>query len=149
MQATNLKNRTFIAAVSLILGVGVAVGPQSLFKICDQTHGAHMGSYSVCHYTAQAEIGIGIVLALLGVAYFIFSNPNTHIGLTVGIALSAVLAFLVPNVLIGMDADPMMACRTATLPALNILSVAAILFAAGNLLYLSRKISRTALPEGV
>ncbi|MDR0819672.1 MAG: DUF4418 family protein [Oscillospiraceae bacterium] len=143
MKTANLKNRAAAAAVSVVSGALVAAGPQSLFKICDQSHHAHTGGFSTCYYTAQAEIGIGIVLALLGIAYLLFSNPDTHIGLTIGIALGALLAFLAPNALIGMDSDPMMACLTATLPALNIITIATFLFAAGNIIYLTRKTQRS------
>jgi hypothetical protein len=66
--------------------------------------------------------------------------------LAVALGLDGVLAFLVPNVLIGVCEHPHMACRLATLPALNLLGLGVALFAALNALYLF-KISRKDVSE--
>jgi hypothetical protein len=52
---------------------------------------------------------------------------------------NAALAILIANALIGMNDYAMMACRLYTLPALNIISIAAIILAEGNAAYLLRR----------
>jgi hypothetical protein len=130
-----MVNRIVVGILTIITGVLLAVGPQTLFKICEQSH--HEG-HSVCYWTAQATIGIGIVLALLGLLYVVFSDPGVRVGLSIGIASLLVLTFLIANVLIGVEDSAMMPCRLATLPALNIISVLAFALSAVNAGYLLR-----------
>lgn len=130
-----MKNRVIAGTITIITGFLVAVGPQTLFKICDQSH---HGGVSTCFWTGRALIGVGIVFALLGIAYLFFRDTRLRAGLSLAAAANVVLTFLLANLLIGMDPDPMMACRIATLPALNIISVLALIFAVINTLYLLR-----------
>jgi hypothetical protein len=129
------KNRIAVGLLTIATGALLAIGPQTLFKICDQGH--HEG-HSACFWTGQATIGIGIVLIALGVLYLVVSDPGIRVGLSVGIAASLVLAFLVANVLIGVDDDAMMPCHTTTLPALNVISVLSFALAALNTGFLLR-----------
>jgi len=135
------KNRVIIGAVTVAGGALTAAGPFSLFGVCTSAgHHAHAGAEAtelVCHYTANTELGIGIVIALLGVAYLLFANHGTHIGLSFGIALSALLAVLVVNVLIGVHAAPM-ACAVKTLPALTLINTIIFAVSLGNIIYLLR-----------
>jgi hypothetical protein len=130
-----MKNRIIAGIATIVTGALLAIGPQALFKICDQGH--HEG-HSVCFWTGQAAIGIGIVLVLLGILYLVFSNPGIRAGLSIGIALNLVLILLVANVLIGTCDSAMMRCNTTTLPALNVISVLALVLAAVNTGYLLR-----------
>ncbi|MDR1640570.1 MAG: DUF4418 family protein [Clostridiales bacterium] len=130
-----MKNRLIAGPLAAISGLLVAIGPQTMFKICDPSH----HSVSNCFWTGQALIGVGSVLATLGVIYIFIASQQTRAGLSLAIASDAVLAFLIANVLIGMDSNPMMACRTTTLPILNIISVLTFVFAIGNTIYLAAK----------
>jgi hypothetical protein len=130
-----MRNRIIVGLLTIATGILLAVGPQLLFKICEQ---GHHEEHSVCFWTGQATIGIGIVLVLLGLFYLVFSDPNIHVGLSIGIALSLVLTFLIANVLIGVDSDTMMSCHTTTLPALNVISIVSFALSAVNTGYLLR-----------
>ncbi|MDR2606709.1 MAG: DUF4418 family protein [Oscillospiraceae bacterium] len=144
------KNRIGIGAVSVISGALTAFGPHTLFKVCSESghHGIESTAVSVCHYSAAAELGIGILIALLGIAYILFSSPHTHVGLSLGIGLNALLALLIITVLIGVDPNPMMSCRVRTLPALTLISSLTIAVSIGNLIYLLRKTNvKTALAQ--
>jgi hypothetical protein len=132
-----MKNRILGGVLIILSGALVALGPQFLFTICDQTH-HHDDVHSICYWTAQAAIGIGIVLGLLGIAYLIFADQKVRSGLSIGIAGSFVLLLLIANVLIGVDAMPDMPCQLATLPALNIISIFGLLGSAANTVYLLR-----------
>jgi hypothetical protein len=132
-----MKNRIIVGVLVIMTGALLAVGPYTLFEICDQGH--HEG-HSICFWTRQVTLGIGIVLILLGVFYIVFNDPGIHAGLSIGIAAGFVLTLLVANVLIGVDDDPMMSCRTTTLPALNVISVLSFVLAVVNTGYLLRLI---------
>jgi hypothetical protein len=58
-------------------------------------------NFMKCHWSAQAEIGIGGLIAALGIALTLFTAPKTRLGLAMGIFLSGILALLIPHVLIG------------------------------------------------
>jgi hypothetical protein len=139
-----VKNRIVVGAATIATGALLAIGPQALFRICEQSHHA---APSICFWTGQATIGIGIMLGLFGLGYLLFSDPGVRTGLSIGIGLALLLTFLVANVLIGMDGDAMMACRTTTLPALNVITVIAFLLSAANTGYLLR-LPRNEKPVG-
>ena len=130
-----MKNRIISGAAAIIAGLLIALGPQFLFKVCPVVGDMIMK----CHWSAQAEIGIGGLIAALGIALVIFSNPQTRLGLTIGIFLSGILALLIPHVLIGGCSMHGMACRKITFPAITVISILLLAGMAFNGLYLTRK----------
>jgi hypothetical protein len=130
-----MKNRIIGGLGAILTGGLVAIGPQTIFKICEQSH--HTGP-SVCFWTSRAVIGTGVVFALLGISYILSRSPLLRAGLSFAAAANVILTFLLANVLIGMDSDAMMACRVKTLPALNVISTIVFALAAGNFVWLIR-----------
>jgi hypothetical protein len=93
-----------------------------------------------CHWSAQAEIGVGgPLIAGLGIALIFFANQQIRLGLTIGIFLSGVLALLIPHALIGGCAMHSMACRKVTFPAITAISILLLISMALNALYLVQK----------
>jgi hypothetical protein len=131
-----MKKRLLVGTGFIVLGGLIALGPQYLFKICEQTH----HSITKCFWAAQGEIGIGAVIGVLGIGYVLFKRADIHLGFSIALALNGILAFLIPHRLIGVCEHPDMACRLATLPALTILSIATVLLALVNIVML--KINR-------
>jgi hypothetical protein len=130
-----MKNRIASGGVAIIFGLLIALGPQFLFKVCPV-----MGNMIMkCHWSAQAEIGIGALIAALGIALIVFANPKTRLGLTIGIFLSAVLALLIPHTLIGGCVNHTMPCRKITFPVLTVISILLLIGTVLNTLYLARK----------
>ncbi|MDR3334640.1 MAG: DUF4418 family protein [Treponema sp.] len=127
-----LKNRIFGGVVVSILGLLVAFGPRFLFKVCN----ADENGFPHCHWSAQAEIGIGIMIAALGFGLMLFSEPHTHFGLYIGIFFSSVIALCVPHVLIGGCNMMSMACRRVAFPAITVISIVLLLYSAINVAYL-------------
>ncbi len=94
------------------------------------------GSVMTCHWTAQAEIGVGGLIALLGALLIIFRTAQIRLGISLGIASGGILALLVPTVLIGVCGNVHMVCHSLALPALSILSGIVIAGSSANALYL-------------
>jgi hypothetical protein len=71
-----------------------------------------------CHWTAIAEIGLAVPLALIGIFNFTSKRKETFRALNlIGLALGAlVIAF--PTFLIGVCANKMMPCNMIELPVL-------------------------------
>jgi hypothetical protein len=138
-----MKNRIASGGAAIVFGLLIALGPQFLFKVCPV-----MGDMIMkCHWSAQAEIGVGSLIAALGIALVFFANPRVRLGLTIGIFLSAILVLLVPHALIGGCAGHHMACRKIAFPAITVISMLLLIGMGFNALYLARtKRSSTPLP---
>jgi hypothetical protein len=130
-----MKIRIASGAAAVVLGLLIALGPQFLFKVCEPMH----DNFMKCHWTAQAEIGIGALIAALGIALIIFASPKVHIGLAIGVVLAAVVALLFPHVLIGGCSMETMQCRKIAFPAITIISIITIALGVLYTVYLIRK----------
>jgi len=129
-----MKKRIF-GIVFAVLGLLLALGPQFLFKVCPVMEDIHMK----CHWTAQAEIGIGALIAALGIALTFFASAKTRLGLTISVFLSGILALLIPHVLIGGCPMDTMPCRKIAFPAITVISILLLISAGFYTAYLARK----------
>ena len=121
-----MKKIIISGGIVIALGLLIALGPRFLFKVC--AHGEN--SIPICHWSAQGEIGIGLLIAALGVCMIVFTDLKTHLGLLIGITLASVIALAIPNTLIGGCSMMSMQCRKAAFPALTIESVVLLVFSA-------------------
>jgi hypothetical protein len=128
-----MRNRIVSGGAVVVLGLLAALGPQFLFRVCPV-----MGDMVMrCHWTAQAEIGVGALIAALGIALMIFASPGIRLGLSIGVFLSGVLVLLLPHVLIGGCPSPFMECRKIAFPALTVIGILLLITAALNAWYLA------------
>jgi len=149
-----MKKRVVLGAVVIALGLLIALGPQFLFKVCspvamsmetsDKTptdgcgeggdacgcSGSTAVSFPICHWSAQAEIGMGLLIAALGACMIVFVDIRTHLGLLIGVFLASIIALAIPNMLIGGCGMITMQCRKAAFPALSIESAILLIFSA-------------------
>ena len=88
-----MKNRIISGGMVIVCGLLIALGPHYLFKVCPVVGDMFMR----CHWSAQAEIGIGALIAALGIALIFFANPKTRLGLTIGVFLAGILACSSPT----------------------------------------------------
>jgi len=135
----NKNKRALITGlVTIILGMLIALGPQTLFKVCG--HGE--GGFPLCHWSARAEIGVGLLIASLGICLFAFSDLGTHLGLSIGIFLTSIIALFIPLVLIGGCNGMDMACRRVAFPSITMISLVLLVFTAVSIFFLNRAIRR-------
>ena len=92
-----------------------------------------------------AEIGIGMIIVLLGICYMFFVNPQIQFGLTIGIFFASIFALSIPNVLIGGCSMMTMSCRRTAFPALNVISTFVLIGSVANLVYLANEEPRSKL----
>ncbi|MDR0403697.1 MAG: DUF4418 family protein [Treponema sp.] len=131
-----MKNRIISGGAAIVFGLLIALGPQFLFEVCPPMMG---GGFMRCYWAARAEIGVGVLIAALGLASFFFASSKVRAGLTIGIFLSAVLALLIPHALIGGCSSLSMQCRKIAFPAITVITILLIIGAAAHLVYLTRK----------
>ena len=127
----------YILAAIRVFGVLIAVAPQAFAHVCEVKDNMPMA----CHYTAQAELGIGVVIALLGIIA-LFCSPKIRTGLNIAVALNALLSLAVPTVLIGVCKGAMMHCHMVTRPTLIVIGILALLFAVVAVYLDSRPVKR-------
>lgn len=120
-----MKNKLFASIPSIILGILIAIAPLTFAKVCQSEGGMHMA----CYYTGRTALGIGLVIAVLGIVA-LFVKENVRIGLSIAVIVNSLLMIAVPTFLIGVCKSPMMHCASVTRPTLIVLSVLALVFAA-------------------
>jgi hypothetical protein len=129
-----MKNRIATGIITIIAGLLTAFGPSTIFSVCGPTD---EGKFMKCHWTAQSEIGIGIIIAILGVSLIVISAKQIRLGISAGTALLAVLEILIPNKLIGVCGGEHMRCHALTLPVLTVLGAVTFVVLAANIVYLA------------
>ncbi len=120
-----MKNKLFASIPSIILGILIAIAPLTFAKVCQSEGGMHMA----CYYTGRAALGIGLVIAVLGIVA-LFVKENVRIGLSIAVIVNSLLMIVVPTFLIGVCKSSMMHCTSVTRPTLIVLSVLSLVFAA-------------------
>lgn len=142
-------NRVIISLVFVVLGLLVILVPTYLLPVCAPMEvispvvnvqaPAHVTvKYMKCHWTGQAEMGIGAVIMALGLLMLLSRSASVRLGLSLSIICVALLAAAIPTVLIGVCPGEMMPCHMGTLPALLLLSGLLVVIALINVLYLNR-----------
>jgi hypothetical protein len=150
-----MKNRIVSGILFFILGLLVAIGPITIVPVCgihSSMHGEESGmkmesdkmqtetsatsSYMKCHWTARAELGVGLVIVTLGILLIFVSKRLIRLGISLAIGINGVLALLIPTRLIGVCASKKMACHELTLPTLVILSSFIVVISIANVAFL-------------
>lgn len=133
-----MKNRKIAGLAVALLGLLIFLVPVAIFPPCTALIETASGGTTPmkCHWTGQAEIGIGILILCGGVLLTVFQSQLIQIGISIMTALTGVLSLLVPTVLIGGCKMETMPCRAATFPALIVLSLLVIAVCAANVVAL-------------
>lgn len=127
-----MKNRVSISILHIFLGFLIFLTPIVIFPVCA---GERKMS---CFYTGQAEIGLGVLVVLLGVISLFFSE-KIRAGISVAISGVGILTIAFPVKLIGVCGSSMMKCNMATRPMLVVSGILLILASIGNAVYLLKK----------
>jgi hypothetical protein len=135
-QFVNVLNKRLTYGITIvILGLLIALGPRFLFLTCT----VHNGILPLCHWSAQAELGMGMLVAALGLCFIVFSDPKTQQGLAIGIFLTSIIVLGIPHALIGGCTAKTMACHRIAFPALTIEGVILLVFSAVMVVYFEMK----------
>ena len=137
-----MKRLITSGVIVTVLGLLIALGPRFLFKVC----AIGEDGVSHCHWSAQAELGVGFLIAGLGACILVFTDQKTHLGLLIGAFLAGIIALAIPNALIGGCHMMEMACRRIAFPALTVESVILLIFTAAVVIINEIKHSSTPRP---
>jgi hypothetical protein len=126
------KNKIVSAIVFLALGLLIAIGPFTLFKVCQSAMVMN------CNRSANAELVLGIIIAAVGVSANAFGSGSARSIASFVISAIGVIAFLIPNVIIGVCGGQMH-CTVVAKPSLSVLSIVIVIFGVINGIYVYRK----------
>ena len=113
-----MKKNIIFAGFIILLGVLVALAPFSFAKVCEVGE-----KVMKCHWTARAELFLGIAIAVLGALKIISADSRFQLGLNAGILVNALGVLLVPSVLIGVCGKATMHCHLVTRPTLIVFGI--------------------------
>jgi hypothetical protein len=127
------KKFRIIGVVLLICGLLIAIGPWTVFPVCE-----YGNTTMKCHYTADAEIVVGVMIALLGLLLFFAKSAETKIVIGIAEVGLGVFAVLLVTSLTGMCPSTTMECHILAEPMLKILGIVVAVLGA-VLVYLGLK----------
>ncbi|RIY19727.1 hypothetical protein CJI54_01025 [Bifidobacteriaceae bacterium NR026] len=141
-----MKNKLFASLHAIVFGILIAIAPLTFAKPCS-TGGMHkMGKMAkmpmmmqpmACYYTSRVAIGIGVVIAILGIIA-LFVKEHVRAGLNIAVIVNSLFMIATTTFLIGVCKSPMMHCASVMRPTLIVLSVLALVFASVSV-YLDTK----------
>ena len=123
-----MKKKTLLI-LTMLCGILLSIAPFTFSPVC-----AAAEKIMKCNWTARAELGVGIIIAILSFLSLLPFMKNYAKGMNLAILLNGILALLLPTVLIGVCKSSQMCCRTLAQPALIVLSTLIVVFASLNLL---------------
>jgi len=118
-----MKNKYVVGALLLVLGLLIAFGPQSIFPVCE----FNLEKPMKCNWMGKAELGVGLVIAVIGVLQMVMDHAKVRQGLSMAAVPMGLLTLLLPLKLIGVCMNVHMRCVTLTRPALIMLGVLTVL----------------------
>lgn len=132
-----MNNKPTVGIVVIVLGVLVSLIPIAIFPVCTNMIELMNGKtlFMKCHWTARAELLLGILMIFDGILIMSFKKCETRIALSIMLFLFGLIALLIPTVVIGMCETATMACRVGTEPALIVMSVITMIVGIGNIFF--------------
>lgn len=138
-----MKNKLFASLHAIVFGILIAIAPLTFAKPCSTGGMSKMSKMPMmmqpmaCYYTSRVAIGIGVVIAILGIIA-LFVKEHVRAGLNIAVIANSLFMIATTTFLIGVCKSPMMHCASVMRPTLIVLSVLALVFASVSV-YLDTK----------
>lgn len=115
-----------LGVVTALIGILVIVVPKYILPVCEyqgKLMETKMGMSipMKCSWTAQSELGIGLVIIVAALALIFSRQVETRKMVSVILVALGIVVILLPTTLIGVCPNPMMLCHAGALPALELL----------------------------
>lgn len=110
------KIAKIMGAVGVALGLLIALTPFQLAPVCQKLLELNTGKmvHMRCHYTGQAEVFLGVTIAIISLMYLFSKSSNVQKYLGAVLAVLGIVVILLPtNFGIGVCMSPMECHTTA------------------------------------
>ncbi|WP_276902345.1 DUF4418 family protein [Frischella perrara] len=138
-------SKYLVAILISLIGLLIILVPTFLLPVCSpievingDMHNHTSYKFMKCHWTSQAEIGIGSVILVIGIFMLLMKSHLVRLGMSLSLIVIALLVAAIPTVLIGVCPGETMACHIGTLPGLLLLSMTLLIICSINAFYLKR-----------
>jgi len=112
------------------LGLIIALGPKFIFRACTVGECGCCGEYPQCFWATQAVLGMGFLIAALGLCMIILNDRKTQLGMLIGIFATGFIAILIPYVFIGGCPGKTMACYRRAFPGIAVFASLTLAYSA-------------------
>lgn len=133
-----MKNRIATGIILGLSGLLFVIGPLYIFKACSTKE-----MVMNCHWSVQAEAGVGILLFFSGGLYLLADSFITRLFLLLQTTVIYIISILIPTILIGGCKNKDMACQSLTFPAIYLIAALSLIYITGTLVYLLSKIKQS------
>lgn len=111
-----MKKTNILSYLNVLIAVLFALVPFTIAPVCGPMEN---GKFMACHHMGRAELGVGILLAVLAIVSILVKD-RAKLGVRISMALTAVYALLIPKVLIATCKHAEMPCNAHTRPAIYV-----------------------------
>ena len=132
-----MKKTVIFSTLIIISGLLIALGPIFLFKTCPL---GCCAVYPDCLWSRQTELGMGMIITVLGISFILYNDPKVQLGLSIGLFLTGFMVLLIPHVIIGGCVIKSMECLLVTFPALTVLGIFVTVFSGIKIVTLKKEI---------
>lgn len=156
-----MKNRIILSLFIMFLGLLIILFPLYILPVCPHpdaliktandihnqvANAGHMhtgaGKIMKCFWTAQAELGIGVLIIAVGTLMLLSRTIFVRLGLSMALVCISLLAIAIPTILIGVCSNEIMRCNMGAKPALILLSGVLFLVSSLNVFYLNKIVKK-------
>ena len=139
-----MNNKPTVGIITIALGALVVLIPKVIFPVCTNMFELANGKtlFMKCHFTAMAELLIGILIVFVGILIIVFKKHETRMALSIMLFLFGLTVLLIPTQVIGMCETATMKCRVGTEPALIVVSIITMIVGIGNIFFLISSIKK-------
>lgn len=116
MKGEFMKKINILSCINILVGVVFALIPFTIAPVCGPMDN---GKFMTCHYMGKAELGLGILLAVLALVSLILKD-RAKLGVHLSMVLTAAYALILPKVLVATCMHAEMPCNAHTRPALYV-----------------------------
>lgn len=111
-----MKKTNILSFLNILIATLIALTPFTIAPVCGPMD---TGKFMTCHYMGKAEVGLGILLAVLALVSVLLKE-GAKFGTHLSMALAAIYALALPKVLVATCMHPEMPCNAHTRPVIYV-----------------------------
>lgn len=129
--------------IMLLFSVLLLVGIETFFAPCGPKED---GSFMACHWMGKSVMGAACILCVISLLHLILPK-DIKLGLGIAAIPTALIAVLLPNVIMGTCMMESMQCNSLSKPAVTVIGLVILIAAAVDVIILAADRKKSAVKE--